>query len=129
LNRWFGIVTLRTIDVLDASENFWEAVIHDEARHGDDCRTSGTGFASKNIKQYLAAGRTQMTMRYTIIEHGPENFSAYAPDFPGCVAAADTEKETLALMKEALEMHIEDMRERGEPIPQPSAIREVKVAA
>lgn len=71
-----------------------------------------------------------MTMRYTIIiEHGPENFSAYALDFPGCVAAADTEKETLALMKEALEMHIEDMRERGEPIPQPSAIREVEVAA
>jgi predicted RNase H-like HicB family nuclease len=71
-----------------------------------------------------------MIMRYTIIiEHGAENFSAYAPDFPGCVAAADTEKETLALMKEALEMHIEDMRERGEPIPQPSEIREVEVAA
>ena len=71
-----------------------------------------------------------MTMRYTIIiEHGPENFSAYAPDFPGCVAAADTEKETLELMKEALEMHIEDMRERGEQIPQPSAIREVEIAA
>lgn len=71
-----------------------------------------------------------MTMRYTIIiEHGPKNFSAYAPDFPGCVAAADTEQETLALMKEALGMHIEDMRERGEPIPQPSTIREVEVAA
>jgi predicted RNase H-like HicB family nuclease len=71
-----------------------------------------------------------MTMRYTIIiEHGPKNFSAYAPDFPGCVAAADTEKETLNLMKEALEMHIEDMRERGESIPQPSEIREVEVAA
>ena len=71
-----------------------------------------------------------MTMRYTIIiEHGPRNFSAYAPDFPGCVAAADTEKKTLALMKEALEMHIEDMRERGEPIPQPSAAREIEVAA
>ncbi len=69
-------------------------------------------------------------MRYTIIiEHGPENFNTYAPDFPGCVAAADTEKETLALMKEALEMHIEDMLERGEPIPQPSEIREVEVAA
>jgi predicted RNase H-like HicB family nuclease len=69
-------------------------------------------------------------MRYTIIiEHGPKNFSAYAPDFPGCVAAAGTEKETLKLMKEALEMHIEDMRERGEPIPQPSEIREVEVAA
>ena len=71
-----------------------------------------------------------MTMRYTIIiEHGPKNFSAYAPDFPGCVAAADTEQETIALMKEALEMHIEDMRGRGEPIPQPSETREIEVAA
>ena len=71
-----------------------------------------------------------MTMRYTIIiEHGPGNVSAYAPDFPGCVAAADTEKETISLMKEALEMHIEDMRARGEPIPPPSEIREVEVAA
>lgn len=71
-----------------------------------------------------------MTMRYSIIiEHGPDNFSAYAPDFPGCVAAAETEAETLALMKEALEMHIEDMRERGEPIPEPSEVRAVEVAA
>jgi len=69
-------------------------------------------------------------MRYTIIiEHGPKNFSAYAPDFPGCVAAAKTEEETIALMKEALEMHIEDMRQRGEPLPQPSEAREVEVAA
>ncbi len=71
-----------------------------------------------------------MTMRYNIIiEHGVKNFSAYAPDFPGCVAAADTEQETLSLMKAALEMHIEDMRERGEPIPRPSEVREVEVAA
>jgi predicted RNase H-like HicB family nuclease len=69
-------------------------------------------------------------MRYTIIlEHGTGNLSAYAPDFPGCVAAADTEQETLALMKEALEMHIEDMRQRGEQIPQPSMAREIEVAA
>ena len=71
-----------------------------------------------------------MTKRYSIIiERGPNNFSAYAPDFPGCVAAANTEAETIALMKQALEMHIEDMRERGEPIPQPSEVREVEVAA
>jgi predicted RNase H-like HicB family nuclease len=69
-------------------------------------------------------------MRYTIIiEHGPANFSAHAPDFPDCAAAADTEQDTLALMKEALEMHIEDKRERGEPIPQPSTFREIEVAA
>ncbi len=71
-----------------------------------------------------------MTMRYSIIiERGPDNFSAYAPDFPGCVAAAGSEQETLELMREALAMHIEDMRERGEPIPQPSEVREVEVAA
>ena len=69
-------------------------------------------------------------MRYTIIiERGPTNFSAYAPDFPGCVAAADTETETVALMKEALDLHIEDMHERGEPVPPPSAAREIEVAA
>jgi predicted RNase H-like HicB family nuclease len=69
-------------------------------------------------------------MRYTIIiEQGPQNFSAYAPDFPGCVAAADTEQETISLMTEALTMHIEDMRQRGEPIPKPSETREVEVSA
>ena len=72
-----------------------------------------------------------MNMRYTIIlERGPTNFSAYAPDLPGCVAAADTEDETVALMREALALHIEDMRERGEPIPPPASFpREVEVAA
>jgi predicted RNase H-like HicB family nuclease len=69
-------------------------------------------------------------MQYTIIiEHGAKNFSAYAPDFPGCVAAADTEEETIALMKDALEMHIEDMRARGEPVPPPSVARQIEVAA
>ena len=69
-------------------------------------------------------------MHYTIIiERGPKNFSAYAPDFPGCVAAADSEEETVALMKEALEMHIEDMRARGERIPSPSRARQIEVMA
>jgi len=69
-------------------------------------------------------------MRYSIIiERGPNNFSAYAPDFPGCVAAADSEEETIKLMREALAMHIEDMRQRGEPVPEPSSVREVEVAA
>ena len=69
-------------------------------------------------------------MRYTIIiERGANNFSAYAPDFPGCVTAADTEEETIKLMQEALAMHIEDMRQRGEPIPEPSSVRQVEIVA
>ena len=68
-------------------------------------------------------------MRYTItIERGPINFSGYAPDFPGCVAAAGTEEETVALMKEALAIHIEDMRGHGKAIPpQTSFSHEVEV--
>ena len=69
-------------------------------------------------------------MRCTVlIETSPKNFSAYAPDFPGCVAVAATEQGTLALMKEALEMHIEDMRERGETVPEPSTMREIEIVA
>ena len=68
-------------------------------------------------------------MRYTIIiERGPGNFSACAPDLPGCVAAANTEEETITLMREALALHIEDMLERGEPIPPQSSFpREVEI--
>ena len=69
-------------------------------------------------------------MQYTIIiERGANNFSAYAPDFPGCVAAADREEETIALMNEALDLHIEDMRAHGEPVPASSVVRQVEVAA
>ena len=70
-------------------------------------------------------------MRYTIVvEKGPANFSAYVPDLPGCVAAADTEEETVELMREAIALHIDDMRERGEPIPKPSSFaREIELPA
>jgi len=65
-----------------------------------------------------------------IIEEGPTNFSAYAPDLPGCVAAARTREETLALMQEAIEFHIEDMRASGEEVPPPTTHGEfVKVRA
>ena len=69
-------------------------------------------------------------MRYTIIiERGLNNFSVHAPDLPGCVAAADTEEETVKLMEEALALHIEDLRARGESVPEPTSFpREIEVA-
>lgn len=60
-------------------------------------------------------------MKYmVIIEKADENFSAYAPDLPGCIAAADTREELVALMKEAVEFHIAEMQDAGEPIPVPT---------
>ena len=61
-------------------------------------------------------------MKYAIvIEKVPEsNYSAYVPDLPGCVAAADTLEEIKQLMQEGIEFHLEGMREDGDPIPEPT---------
>jgi predicted RNase H-like HicB family nuclease len=71
-------------------------------------------------------------MKYlAIIEKGPNNFSAYVPDLPGCTSAGNTFEEVLAGIQEAVEGHIEVMREYGDPIPEPSsepAFIEVPVA-
>jgi len=66
-------------------------------------------------------------MRYAVIyETGPEGgFSAYAPDLPGCVAAASTLAEIRTLMEEAIEFHIEGMRLHGETVPEPSSLAEM----
>jgi predicted RNase H-like HicB family nuclease len=59
-------------------------------------------------------------MRYAIvIEKGPSSYGAYVPDLPGCVAAAETQEEVLRLIREAIESHLEAMREDGLPIPEP----------
>ena len=56
-----------------------------------------------------------------IIEEAGENYSAYSPDLPGCVATGLTREETEKTMYEAIQMHIEGLREDGLPIPFGSA--------
>ncbi len=52
-------------------------------------------------------------MKYTIIiEKAEENYSAYCPDLPGCIATGRTEEETIQRMKEAIEFHIEGLQRR-----------------
>jgi predicted RNase H-like HicB family nuclease len=53
-----------------------------------------------------------------LVEPSDSGFSAYAPDVPGCVAAALTRGETEVLMQEALTIHFEGLREDGRPVPQ-----------
>ncbi|HUI39945.1 MAG TPA: type II toxin-antitoxin system HicB family antitoxin [Methanothrix sp.] len=68
--------------------------------------------------------------KYTIIiEKGERNYSAYYPDLPGVVAAAETEEETVELMTLAIEFHLEGLREDRIPIPEPTiSARSVEVA-
>jgi predicted RNase H-like HicB family nuclease len=62
-------------------------------------------------------------MRYAVVvEKAQDNFSAYVPDLPGCVAAAGTEREVLELVREAIDFHLEGMREAGEEIPEPTSV-------
>ena len=70
-------------------------------------------------------------MKYTIvIERTPNNYAAYVPDLPGCVATASTREELLEEIREAIEFHVEGMREDGEVIPPPQATSDiVEVAA
>jgi predicted RNase H-like HicB family nuclease len=61
-------------------------------------------------------------MKYlVVIEKGPASFGAYVPDLPGCVAVARTRQELMRLIRQAVQMHVEDMQERGDPVPKPSA--------
>ncbi len=61
-------------------------------------------------------------MKYTVvIEKTPNNYAAYVPDLPGCVATASTREELLEEVREAIEFHIEGMRKDGEPVPEPQA--------
>ena len=70
-------------------------------------------------------------MRYAIIIDKTENnYGAWAPDLPGCVALGDTVEEVERRMRSAIEMHLAGMREDGQPIPQPSVlVNYVDVAA
>ncbi len=59
-------------------------------------------------------------MHYSVVIEKTDNgYSAYAPDLPGCIAAGDSQVEVEELMREAIIMHLESLREHGEPVPEP----------
>ena len=61
-------------------------------------------------------------MRYAIvIEAAGSNYSAYAPDVPGCVATGHTVEETERAMREAIEFHLDGLRADKLPIPAASS--------
>lgn len=70
-------------------------------------------------------------MRYlVVVEKGPTSYGAYVPDLPGCIAVGETREEVLTSIQEAIEFHLEGLKEDGHPIPPPSSSSEiVEVAA
>ena len=64
-------------------------------------------------------------MRYAIvIEKSETGFGAYVPDLPGCVAVGESIQETEQLIKEAIEFHLEGLKEDGLLVPMPTSVAE-----
>jgi len=70
----------------------------------------------------MVAGRGAVVRGYIVVFEGNDEigFSAYSPDLPGVVAAAASRDETEELMLQAMAMHIELLRQAGEPVPEPA---------
>ena len=60
-----------------------------------------------------------------VVEKGQSSYGAYVPDLPGCVAAGETRREVLKLIREAINLHIEALRQSGRPVPEPNSKSEV----
>ena len=59
-----------------------------------------------------------------VIEKADENFSAYSPDLPGCIATGDTREGAGQNMHEAVRMHVAGLLEDGLPVPESQAFAE-----
>jgi predicted RNase H-like HicB family nuclease len=65
-------------------------------------------------------------MKYlVVVERGKAGYGAHIPDLPGCIAAGESRREVLKLIREAIELHIETLRESGQPVPEPNSKSEV----
>jgi predicted RNase H-like HicB family nuclease len=56
-----------------------------------------------------------------VVEKGRSSYGAYVPDLPGCVAAGESRREALKLIRDAVKLHIEALRESGQPVPEPTS--------
>lgn len=61
-------------------------------------------------------------MRYmVVIERGNTSWGAHVPDLPGCIAVGESRDEALRLIREAIELHIDALKQDGKPVPAPTS--------
>ena len=64
-----------------------------------------------------------MEKYFVVIEKAENNYSAFSPDFPGCITVGATIDETVSFIKEAIELYLEGMADEGEAIPLSKSLR------
>ncbi len=63
-----------------------------------------------------------MATKYlVVIEKSETSWGAHVPDLPGCVAVGESRDEVVQLIKEAIDLHLEDLRDSAQPIPAPAS--------
>jgi predicted RNase H-like HicB family nuclease len=59
-----------------------------------------------------------------VIEKGENSFGAYIPDLPGCAVVGESREQALQLIRDAVDLHVSAMRERGDALPEPASSME-----
>ena len=62
-----------------------------------------------------------MTRYMVVIERGDSSWGAHVPDLPGCIAVGETRDEVIALIREAVALHIDGLKQEGLPVPRPTS--------
>jgi len=90
--------------------------------------SQATTWLQKRLKVFFGK-QVEMSMHrfLIVVEDAGQNYSAYSPDLPGCVATGATQDEVEKNMYEAIQLHIEGLREDGLPIPSSTSIAEYVV--
>jgi predicted RNase H-like HicB family nuclease len=68
-----------------------------------------------------------MSEYLVVIEHEGDSWGAYCPDLPGVGVVGDTREEVEQLVRESISLHLEALREAGDPIPEPTAVATTRV--
>jgi predicted RNase H-like HicB family nuclease len=99
-----------------------------QAGYSDRSRQTECGSYAGNFGKHPAPSRAQKVrpnINYVVIvEKGETSYGAYVPDLPGCVAVGETHDEVLRLIREAIEFHLEGLKEDQLPVPTPSSVIE-----
>lgn len=62
-----------------------------------------------------------MSQYLIVLERTVTGFGVYVPDLPGCVSAGRTKEEAERNAHEAIELHLQGLRDAGQEIPEPTA--------